>query len=294
MLPVVPTPFTRDLAVDHASLHALVDYAVRCGAGAIVYPGVASEDVQLNDVERCASMRTVVEAAAGRIAVVGGVNAAEFGDMVANAKWMAKTGVAGIMAMAVPTMAAKGYASCYQELAAATGGLPIILQNLVKPRGADLLVEEMLDIAGAVDAVRYVKEEAVPPGPKVGALVASGADALDGVIGGGGARFLFEELERGVIATMPAMELLELHVAMLRDYGEGRRDAAFELYQASLPLLLLQASYRMRLTKLVLKHRGIIATDEVREPLPQLDEVTRRLVLEYFMRLPVNGVKSDG
>jgi dihydrodipicolinate synthase/N-acetylneuraminate lyase len=294
VLPVVPTPFTRDLAVDHASLAALVNYAAACGASAIVYPGVASEDVQLNDAERRASVRTVVEAAAGQIAVVGGVNTAEVSDMVTNARWMAETGVAGIMAMAVPTMAATGYAICYQQLAAATGGLPIVLQNLSQPRGADLSVEEMLRIARAVDAVRYVKEEAVPPGPKVGALVTGHLDALEGVIGGGGARFLFEELERGVIATMPAIELLELHVSIIGAFSEGRRDTAFDLYQASLPLLLLQASYRMRLTKLILKHRGIIATDEVRERLPQLDEVTQRLVLEYYDKLPKNGSKFDG
>lgn len=290
VLPVVPTPFTSDRLVDHASLAALVDYAVSCGVGSLVYPGVASEDVQLNAPERRACMRTVVDAAAGRVAVIGGVNADKAIDMVSNARWMAETGVAGIMAMAVPSMAERKFASWYQELGEVTNGLPIILQNMAKPRGADLTPEEVLAIARDVDAVRYVKEEAVPPGPKVGALINANADYLEGIIGGGGARFLFEELERGVIATMPAIELLELHVAIFAAYAEGRRDDAFDLYVASLPILLLQASYRMRLTKLILMRRGIIATDQVREALPLLDTVTERLVLEFFDRLSTKGV----
>jgi 4-hydroxy-tetrahydrodipicolinate synthase len=293
VLPVVPTPFTSDRLVDHASLAALVDYAVRCGVGSLVYPGVASEDVQLNAPERRACMRTVVDAAAGRVAVIGGVNADKAIDMVSNARWMAETGVAGIMAMAVPSMAERKFASWYQELGEVTNGLPIILQNMAKPRGADLTPEEVLAIARDVDAVRYVKEEAVPPGPKVGALITANADYLEGIIGGGGARFLFEELERGVVATMPAIELLELHVAIFAAYAEGRRDDAFDLYVASLPILLLQASYRMRLTKLILMRRGIIATDQVREALPLLDTVTERLVLEFFDRLPTKGVLAS-
>jgi len=292
-LPVVPTPFAQDGSVDHESLAALVDYAVDCRAGAIVYPGVASEDVQLSKVERAECVKTVVSAANRRIGVIGGVNAAEAADMVEMARSMASSGVTGIMAMAVPTMAEKGFAHWYEQLGDATGGLPIILQNLFKPRGADLSAEEMLDLARSVDAIRYVKEEAIPPGPKVGALVAGGTDFLDGVIGGGGARFLFEELERGVVATMPAIELLELHVAIVDAYRNGDRDRAFDLYAASLPLLVLQASYRMRLTKLILKQRGLIRTDLVREPLPELDEVTKRLILEYYDRLNLEGLAHD-
>ncbi len=293
VLPVLPTPFTSDGAVDHPSLASLVEYAASCGIGALVYPGVASEDTQLDTAERRACMQTVVNAAAGRVAVIGGVNADMAIDMVSNARWMAETGVAGIMAMAVPSMAEREFVTWYKELAEATNGLPIILQNLFEPRGADLSVSKMLEIAQQVDAVRYVKEEAVPPGPKVGALIDAKVDYLDGVIGGGGARFLFEELERGVVASMPAIELLELHVAIFAAYAEGRRQDALDLYTASLPLLLLQASYRMRLTKLILVHRGIIATDAVREALPPLDDVTKGLVLEYFSRLPIPGVPAD-
>ena len=285
VLPVVPTPFSEDGSVDHESLSNVVSYAIGCGVSSLVYPGVASEDIQLSVEERTACVQTVTQSAAGKVTVIGGVNSPDAEEMVALAKFMREQGVDGIMAMAVPSMAEKGFVHWFQSISDATGGLPIVLQNLFAPRGANLDATEMLELSRNVEAIRYVKEEAIPSGPTVSAVVAGMGDALEGVIGGGGARYVFEELERGVIATMPAIELLELHVALLEAYSAGDRDYALELYQRSLPLLLMQAPYRMRLTKLILKNRGIIKTDLVREDLPMLDDVSRALILEMYQSL---------
>ena len=282
VLPVVPTPFADDGAVDHESLRRVVNYAIGCGINALVYPGVASEDIQLSVDERAACVQTVTRAAAGQVQVIGGVNSPDAGEMVSLADFMRDQGVDGIMAMAVPSMGEQGFTHWFREIADATDGLPIILQNLSAPRGADLSASEMLELSREVDAIRYVKEEAIPSGPRVSAVVAGMGDSLDGVIGGGGARYLFEELERGVIATMPAIELLELHVSLMDAYAAGRRDEALNLYERSVPLLLMQAPYRMRLTKLILKHRGIIKCDLVREALPELDDVAKGLILEMY------------
>lgn len=289
VLPVVPTPFADDGSVDHDSLRNVVAYAIGCGIRALVYPGVASEDIQLSADERAACVKTVTQAAAGRAKVIGGVNSPDAGEMVALSGFMQEQGVNGIMAMAVPSMADKGFAYWFQSISDATGGLPIVLQNLFAPRGANLSAAEMLGLANKVDAIRYIKEEAIPSGPKVSAVIEGMGNSLDGVIGGGGARYLFEELERGVVATMPAIELLELHVALMDAYTAGRRNEALGLYERSVPLLLMQAPYRMRLTKLILMQRGIIKTDLVREELPELDEVSRALILEMYEALDLDS-----
>jgi 4-hydroxy-tetrahydrodipicolinate synthase len=139
-------------------------------------------------------------------------------------------------------------------------------------------------LAGAVPAIRYVKEEGVPSGPTVSRLVSAVGPDLDAVIGGGGARYLLEELDRGAVATMPAIELLSLHVALMTAYQAGRREEAVRLYEQSLPLLLIQAPYRMRLTKLILKHHSLIDTDLVREPLPEMDDTLKKLAIELYTR----------
>jgi 4-hydroxy-tetrahydrodipicolinate synthase len=285
VLPIVPTPFLRDGRPDRDGLRAIVGDAVSAGAAALVYPGVASEDVHLTAAERADCIGLVAEAAAGAVPLVAGVNSADPAEMVALAKTAADLGAGGIMAMAVPAMA-PDFAGWFNRIGDATGGLPIILQNMAGPRGAALSIAAMIGLAKAVPAIRYVKEETVPSGPGVSGLVAGAGGALDGVIGGGGARYLFEELERGVIGTMPAIELLSLHVALMRAHAEGDRARALDLWERSVPLLLIQAPYRMRLTKLILMHRGLIAHDGVREPLPEMDDLLKRLVIELYHRLP--------
>ena len=283
VLPIVPTPFAETGAPDLAALRRVVGDAVRAGAAALVYPGVASEDVHMTAAERGTCLDAVIDAAGGRLPVIAGVNSADPAEMVALAQGVARQGAQGIMAMAVPALRGD-LTGWFARLAEATGGLPIILQNLFAPRGADLSGAEMITLARAVPAIRYVKEEGIPSGPKVSELVAACGPDMDAVIGGGGARYLLEELDRGAVATMPAIELLDLHVALMAAYRAGRRDLALDLYERSLPLLLIQAPYRMRLTKLILKHRGLIDCDAVREPLPEMDEALERLVIELYQR----------
>lgn len=289
---MIPTPFSQENEVDLESLKSVVQYATDSHANALVYPGVASEDIQLSAQERLQCLTVVTETAAGQTPIIAGVNSNEPETMVEMAALMRQHGADGIMAMAVPSMVEKGYKYWFQAISDATDGLPIILQNLFSPRGADLSADQMIELAKDVEAIRYVKEEGIPSGPKVSAVFKNAGDYLDGIIGGGGARYVFEELERGAIATMPAIELLELHVALLESYLAGERDKTLRLYQQSLAILLMQAPYRMRLTKLILKHRGIIKTDVVRESLPELDEYSKKLILEMYQQLDLTNVSS--
>src|SRR5436190_20580298 len=50
--PVLATPFDAAGAVDPSTMERIVEFALRCGADAIVFPGVASEVEHLDDVER--------------------------------------------------------------------------------------------------------------------------------------------------------------------------------------------------------------------------------------------------
>jgi 4-hydroxy-tetrahydrodipicolinate synthase len=71
-VPIVPTPFSDDGAVDLASLRRLVDHLVEAGVHGIAVLGVASEVYSLTDAERIAVVETAVEKAAGRLPVVAG------------------------------------------------------------------------------------------------------------------------------------------------------------------------------------------------------------------------------
>ena len=58
---------------------------------------------------------------------------------------------------------------------------------------------------------------------------------------------------------------------MWNAYQSGDENGARQLYRQTLPLLIIQLLYRMRLTKYVLTRRGILNNDHVRAPLPEFD-----------------------
>jgi 4-hydroxy-tetrahydrodipicolinate synthase len=95
------------------------------------------------------------------------------------------------------------------------------------------------------------------------------------VFGGAGARYVIDELTRGAKGTMPACEISELHVAMFDRFLRGEERAARDLFERTLPLLNMQAIFRWRLTKEVLKRRGLIENTFVRAPGPELDRFDR-------------------
>ena len=70
---------------------------------------------------------------------------------------------------------------------------------------------------------------------------------------------------------MPAAEITDLHVRMWNAFQAGDEAEARDLYTRTLPLLIIQLLYRMRLTKYVLTRRGIFNNSNVRAPLPEFD-----------------------
>ena len=99
---------------------------------------------------------------------------------------------------------------------------------------------------------------------------------LKAVFGGGGARYIIDELARGARGAMPAVEFADLHVALWNAHEAEDHEGARELYRLSLPLLVSQTIYRMRFTKYVLSRRKIADAQHVRAPIIELDEFAMR------------------
>lgn len=88
-----------------------------------------------------------------------------------------------------------------------------------------------------------------------------------------------------------------MHVRIVDSFAAGDEAAARLLFERTLPLLGMQAVFRWRLTKEVLRRRGLIESAFVRSPGPELDaydqeELSILLarmedILMPFRRLPV-------
>ena len=275
-LPVLATPFTGADAVDLRSLRRLADYAVAAGADGVVYPGVASEVDTLTRDERSAAFAAVCEAIAGRVPVIVGASAPDAAEAARQARAGAERGAAAAMVMAPADAGcdAGGLARFFSDVAGSTAH-PLVLQNAPPPAGAGLPVDTILEVVSAVPAIRYVKEETLPCGQRITALLNRAPSHLRGVFGGAGGRYIVDELRRGARGTMPAAELTEAHAAVVRAHRRDDMGTARRIYYRILPLLGFQAVFRMRMTKAVLKLRGLVETERVRAPLPEMDEQDR-------------------
>jgi 4-hydroxy-tetrahydrodipicolinate synthase len=277
VFPVLPTVFTDRGEIDPDGMRSVVDYVVASGADGLVFPGLASEYDLLTLDEREAAIALIGGAVAGRVRFVVGASSEEVGD---SARLAAAGAAAGASAAMVMTPRALGpdidaLSRFYRDLGA-QAGLPIMLQNAPAPMGLGLAADAVARIVAASDAIRWVKEENMPCGQRISALLASGVSHLDGVFGGAGGRYITDELARGAIGSMPAAETPEVHVALMRAHLSGDRAEVWRLYEALLPILMIQAVYRWRLTKEVLRRRGVIASAYTRAAGPEFDEIDQR------------------
>ncbi|WP_200827940.1 dihydrodipicolinate synthase family protein [Bosea lathyri] len=273
ILPVLPTPFTASGEIDEAAMARITDFAIEAQVDGVVFPGFASEVDELTAAERTTLLKVVTARVRGRVPVVAGASAATADLAIQHAREALASGVSIVMIQAPKSVGtgAEAVAAFYQDIADAVPGIEIVLQNAPAPRGSDLKPEVILDIVRDNRAITYVKEETLPSGLAISAIIAGKPAHLKGVIGGGGARYFIDEYNRGACGAMPAVELADIHVAMNRAFRAGDIARARDLYMRTLPLLVIQANFRMAFTKHVLSRRGILDNRVVRAKTPPMD-----------------------
>lgn len=273
ILPVLPTPFNDNGGVDVSAMERVTRFCVDAGANGLVFPGVASESQHISRDEQCLLLGTVCRVAGDRVPIIcgsGNGSPEEIGSKIMQAR---ELGAVAAMVLIPPSYAkdADGALRFMKRVIENAQGVEIIMQNAPTPIGAGLAASELIRIVEELPAIHYVKEEVLPSGPRITALRRSVPEHLTGVIGGGGARYLIDEMNRGAIAAMPAAEITDIHVRMWNAYKSGDEAGARLLYMRALPLLIIQLLYRMRLTKYVLTKRGLLDNTHVRAPLDEFD-----------------------
>ena len=274
VFPVLPTPFDQDLQPDETSLRRLVRYLIAAGVDGMTYPGVASEFSQLTPAEREHLSQIVMDEVAGRVPVVIGVTSADAVVTLNLARSAAAAGATALMVAAPPQWTTpKEQIAYFKALAAAVPDTALMLQNVPPPVGAGLEPEVILAIVQAVPQISYIKEESLPSGQRLTAVLAGAPQSLKGLLGGAGGRYITDELRRGACGTMPAIELAEVHVALFAAHHRGDEAKVREIFSRMLPILNIQAVFRWSLTKQVLLSRGLIAHAGQRISGPRLDAI---------------------
>ena len=236
ILPVLPTPFAAAVGIESRAMGRIVDFAIRAGVDGVVFPGFASEVDELTAQERATAAagrgRPRRRPRAGRRrrerrSVGEAVEPCSRRSLVARRRHGHDPG-AEERRRRRRTRSRPSTAT----IAEAVPGIEIVLQNAPAPRGSDL---------DAADHPRHRARQSArsptsrrrrcPPGRAISAILASRPAHLLGVIGGGGARYIVDEYNRGACGAMPAVELADVHVALDRAYRARRhRDGARPLH----------------------------------------------------------------
>jgi dihydrodipicolinate synthase/N-acetylneuraminate lyase len=276
------TPFTEDGALDLASLHSEVDFCVAAGAHGIVAPVNASEAWTLTDEERRTVAASIVKTVDRRIPVVVGVSAGSATASVALARHAEEIGADAVIALPPtgPTAPLSAIYDFYRALSDAIA-IPIFVQNHDAPFGTRLSPEFVARLIRELPRVNWVKEETLPPGHAISAELALAGPKLQGIMGGIAGRYLLDEHRRGACGTMPACEATDVHVQVWEALDAGDERRARDLFNRLLPLLNFEA--RPGTYKVVLKRRGVIASDYMRHhagnPLDALDRTELDAIL---------------
>lgn len=278
IIPILATPFDEQGQIDFEDLEREVEWMVNVGVGGVGI-AVASEIYKLTDTERDEVLSSVVKQVNGRVPVV--MNTGAMGtDVTVHYSKRAEDLGANALMIRPPSFIAMPAGQVIEFFArvAASVTLPIFQQDQAT---AQVTPSMAVEIAGRHENLCYIKVETAPTVPRM-AQTAALRDAASGtggeliLFGGAGGTFLFEEVRRGSVGSMPGSTLPDVFVELWDLWHEGnekRAEAEFRRYGALLRTLKQPQGLDNWIYKEILVRRGIFKTAMARHPAVKPDQL---------------------
>ncbi len=276
-VPILATAFDAEGEVDFASIERLVKFLMQQGIDGLALFGNASEGYALTLGEKEA-LFACVKRLTGDLPLVaaagGAASAVAIEEISRIQRWGAQ--VAMVNPPSVVKPGPEEIVSFYRDICEACD-IEIMIQDAPLMTGVNI----------PFPAIKYIKVEQPPTTVKITALKQALGDSV-GLFGGLNAGFLYEELRRGVIGTMPACEFPDVINMILQAWQHNPREAQ-SLFYRYLPFLRygVQPGIGVAIHKTVLHRAGIFTTDVVRDPAKGLDAVTRDELQDLTDALPL-------
>lgn len=261
------TAFHEDGSIDFKGVARCVEYCIATGSHGIVMPVNASEFFTLSDSERIAVIKAGVDANAGALPLVAGISGVSPQHALELALRAQDAGANALMALpptSRPT-SPTGMEEYYRILGEGVE-LPVFIQNHDPPAGQKVPLDVMVRLLKEVDSIQYIKEETMPPGQAITAELEAAGDALLGVMGGMGGRYLLDEYRRGACGTMPGCHMPDVHAALWSALERGDEAESIRIYNKMAPMLLFENAFGAAVYKNVLHRRGVIDSPTMRVP----------------------------
>ncbi|SDX06808.1 dihydrodipicolinate synthase family protein [Roseicitreum antarcticum] len=295
ILPVAPTPFFDNGAIDPEGMKRVLDCMIDQGVDAICILANYSEQFLLSDEERAILTRVSLEHVAGRVPVI--VTISHFANDITVRRAVEAQAQGAAMVMMMPPYHGVGLVppehAVFGQFKAVSDAIsiPIMVQD-APLSGVPLGVPLLVRMAQEIENVSYFKIEVPFAADKLAALIEAGGKDIIGPFDGEEAVTLLADLDAGCTGTMTSALQPEKIAPIVRDYRAGNIDAALDQWRLCLPLINHEnRQCGLRAAKVVMKEGGVIGSDHVRAPLQPLSPRTRDRLLQLSRELDVIALR---
>lgn len=288
VVPIIPTPFTKDEEIDDKALCNLIDFAVDGGIEAVCLPAYASEFYKLTDEEKLHVVKVAIDYAAGRIKIVAQSNNPSLRGAIKLAQANVKAG-ADVVSLAVPRIFNLPEDSLKEYLSGFLSSIPdtpVLIQDF-NPGGASISADFIKDLMNEHPNFKYLKLEEPLCAPKFEDIIRK-TDGNIGLFEGWGGLYMLELIPLGIAGVMPGLGVSDIlqKVFNLRKNGEDKK--AFSLFEKVMPQIFFSLQ-NMELfhyaEKELLMARGILSNSIVRKAAYKPDPSSVNYIRELNQRI---------
>jgi 4-hydroxy-tetrahydrodipicolinate synthase len=274
IFPILATPFDDKGQIDFEDLEREVEWMIGVGVNGVGI-AVASEIYKLTDPERDEVLSSVIRQVNGRVPVVMNTGAMGTDVTVYYSQRAEELGANALMIRppSFITMPAGEVIEFFARVGASVG-IPIFQQDQAT---AQVSPGMAIEIARRHENLCYIKVETAPTVPRMAETAAlrdaaaesddAGGDLI--LFGGAGGTFLFEELRRGSVGTMPGSVIPDVFVNVWERWQDGDEEGAeaeFRRYGALIRTLKQPQGLDNWIYKEILVRRGIFKSAHARHP----------------------------
>lgn len=273
---ILSTPFNAKGEILWADLERLADFVCRSGCHGVVWPVNDSEFSLLSYAERLEGFTRIVNTVNRRLPVILAAADTNTKGATAYAEAAAKAGADAIIAMPPwhTKLATLEQILDYYRSIADAGGLPVFIQNFSAPLGADLSADTIAAICAKVPLVQGIKEERLPQGDWLDALIKKQIPSLKHIFGGG---YIFSTIDlhkRGAVGNIASSGAPDVHAHIWNLMEAGQEAEARKIQTLLNDLMRVEfTTQTLHGVKQALKLRGIFTEAQMRNIAPRtLDE----------------------
>ncbi len=267
-IPVMAAPYHEDESLDEDGLRKQVDFAIAKGAAAVCVPGFGTEFYKLSDPERYRVAGVVLEHTAKRKPVVISTGSGSIYSTIEFSRYAEKHGADCLMVLPprIAPLTMKELIRFYERVADSVG-IPIMIQD-ADFTGAGIPPKVYADLSKRLPNLKFAKLENPLPGAKCAEIIRESEGRLQVVFGLWGI-YMADGLPKGAGGIMAGPGIVEVYARIVSLFDEGKAEESRKLLYRTMPYLsfcLQHLESGLALDKRMLKRRGILSNEILREP----------------------------